>query len=195
MRNTLHVLKHAYIVPTLAWASRIPHSVDDQLPQFKSNSRQKTRQKTRPRVASILGRYARSWALSPRVSAVSQHVWTAEQQSFISAQHSRFLTQQSSSASVTEPAASSVQHALLSPQQSSPFSQQAGLASTSQQALVGVQQASIAAQQSCRCASAAVTLANNRPKARNELANSLVNMESSPGKFFVSAIGSSLRAT
>jgi hypothetical protein len=75
-----------------------------------------------------------------------QHFWTAAQQPLFSAQHS------------------------------SPFSQQPSRASATQQALFSLQQASLAEQQSLGFSSEATAPVRSRPRARNEPANSFVNM-------------------
>jgi hypothetical protein len=76
-----------------------------------------------------------------------QHFWTAAQQPLFSAQHF------------------------------SPFSQQRSRASAEQQALFSLQQASLAEQQSLGFSSAATAPVSSRPRARNEPANSFLNME------------------
>jgi hypothetical protein len=128
--------------------------------------------------------------------ADSQHpsLASATQQADASAQQASFFVQQLATFTAAfvgpQHALASLQHAkpsvqhfctaaqqpLFSAQHFMPFSQQPSFASASQQALLGVQQARLAEQQSFGCASATVTPANSRPRARSELANSLVNM-------------------
>jgi hypothetical protein len=69
------------------------------------------------------------------------------------------------------------QQLLLSAHHFSPFSQQPRRVSAAQQALFSLQQASLAEQQSLGLSSAPTVPVSSRARARNEPANSFVNME------------------